>query len=126
MIRSEEGKRKERERRKDGDLVVLEESVAEISNLVHRRDKNERRFFFVSCARARKEIFLAARRARTPGFHFFGRAPHALILVIDRLNPADINSGLLVSAGKSNIIGIGYCYQPISIMDLRCYDKLFF
>jgi ATP-dependent RNA helicase DHX8/PRP22 len=23
------------------------------------------------------------------------------------------------------MIGIGYCYQPISIMDPRCYDKLF-
>jgi hypothetical protein len=32
----------------------------------------------------------------------------------------------LVSAGKPTNIGIGYCYQPIPIMDPRCYNRLFF
>jgi hypothetical protein len=45
---------------------------------------------------------------------------------IGRLNTADTNNGLLVSSGKPTIIGIGYCYQPTPIMDLRCYNKSFF
>jgi hypothetical protein len=32
----------------------------------------------------------------------------------------------LVSAGKPTNIGIGYCYQLISIMDPRCYNRSFF
>jgi hypothetical protein len=45
---------------------------------------------------------------------------------IVRLNKVDTNNRLLVSGGKSIIIGIGYCYQPTPIMDPRCYNKSFF
>jgi hypothetical protein len=103
--------------------LAWRESVAEILNSRHGRNKNKRRFFVVVCPRKEEDIF---GRAHAPGFHFFGRVPHAWILGIDRLNPADTNNGLLTSVGKSTIIGIGYCYQVIQIIDLRCYGKSFF
>jgi hypothetical protein len=48
------------------------------------------------------------------------------IFRIGQLKTADTNNGLLVSGGKSTIIGIGYCYQPTPIMDPRCYNKSFY
>jgi hypothetical protein len=48
------------------------------------------------------------------------------IFGISQLNPADTNNGFFVSAGMPTISGIGYCYQPIPIINPRCYDKSFF
>jgi hypothetical protein len=47
------------------------------------------------------------------------------IFGIGHLNTTATNNILLVSAGKPTNIGIDYCYQPISIMNPRCYNRLF-
>jgi hypothetical protein len=49
-----------------------------------------------------------------------------MIFGISRLNTAATSNILLVSAGKPTNIGISHCYQPIPIMDQRCYNRLFF
>jgi hypothetical protein len=48
------------------------------------------------------------------------------IFAISHLKTAATNNLLLVSTGKLTIISIGYCYQLISIMNLKCYNKPFF
>jgi hypothetical protein len=48
-----------------------------------------------------------------------------LIFSISRLKKVVTNNLLLISTGKLIIIDIGYCYQPILIMDQRCYNKSF-
>jgi hypothetical protein len=48
-----------------------------------------------------------------------------LIFGIGRLNTAATNNILLILAGKPTNIGIDYCYQPIPIMDPRCYNRSF-
>jgi hypothetical protein len=48
------------------------------------------------------------------------------IFGIDHLNTTATNNILLISTGKSTNIGIDYCYQPIPIMNPRCYNISFF
>jgi hypothetical protein len=59
---------------------VWRESVAEILNSGIRTNEV---FFCVVRLCARKKIFLAVRCVHAPDFHFFDRAPRALILGID-------------------------------------------
>jgi hypothetical protein len=49
-----------------------------------------------------------------------------LIFGIDRLKTADTNNVLLISVDNSIIISIDYCYQLMPIINLICYNKLFF
>jgi hypothetical protein len=48
------------------------------------------------------------------------------IFGISQLNSADTNNGIFRISWYAIISGIGYCYQPIPIINPRCYDKSFF